>query len=153
MKIIATIVLLGALLVPSVGQAGVYTDDLSRCLVEASSPEDKITLVRWMFSAMALHPAVQTIAPVDPAVRQLTDKGMAELIVKLTSVTCLEQTRKAIQYEGPIALNASFNVFGQVAAQELFSNPEVARGIAGLGKFIDTEKLNKTLGIAKQSND
>lgn len=138
------------LLMSSVSQADIYTDDLSRCLIESSSSEDKITLVKWMFSAMALHPAVKTIAPVNEAARNSANKEMADIMVDLLSVRCLEQSKKAIKYEGPIALQASFEVFGKVAAQELFSNPNVAQGLSDLNSHVDTDKLNQALGIPNQ---
>ena len=150
MDTIKTILLAGLLLISSASHADIYTDDLSRCLIESSSSEDKITLVRWMFSAMALHPAVKTIAPVNEAARVSTNKEMADLMVDLISVRCLEQSKKAVKYEGPVAFQASFEVFGKVAAQELFSNPSVAQGLSDLDNHIDIEKLNQALGIPNQ---
>lgn len=38
--------------------AGLYADDLSRCLVDKTTTEDKNTLVRWVISTTTLHPAV-----------------------------------------------------------------------------------------------
>ncbi|MCP4264418.1 MAG: hypothetical protein GY777_02385 [Candidatus Brocadiaceae bacterium] len=139
----------GVVLVSSASQADIYTDDLSRCLVESSSSDDKITLVRWMFSAMALHPAVKTIAPVNESERASTNKEMADLMVDLISVRCLEPSKNAVKYEGAIALQASFEVFGKVAAQELFSNPNVAQGLSELNSYVDIEKLNQAIGIPK----
>ena len=49
--------------------AGPYSDEMAKCLVKSSSDADKNMLVKWMFAAAALHPAVQSIASVSDAER------------------------------------------------------------------------------------
>ncbi len=137
-----------ALLVFSVpSTAGIYSDDLSRCLVESSSSTDKMVLVRWMYTAMSLHPAVKPLAQISAAQVDQANKEVADLFVTLLTETCNAETRKAIQYEGPVAMQSSFEVFGKVAAGELFSNPDVAAGMAGLDRHMDKEKLSQALGL------
>jgi hypothetical protein len=126
--------------------AGVYSDDLSRCLVESSTSSDKLALVRWVFTSISLHPAVRSIASVSPKQVDDSNREMAALTVKLVTVTCKNETIKAMKYEGESALKTSFGVLGQVAMKELFSNPDVAKGLAGLEKYMDTEKIKKELG-------
>lgn len=61
-------ILLGGLLLVAlsmtslVGQAGIYSDDLSRCLVASSDVQ-----MRWMFTAIALHPSARGLANVSQA--------------------------------------------------------------------------------------
>ena len=129
--------------------AGLYTDDLSRCLIERSSPEDKIILVKWMFTAMALHPAVNTLATVPDEQREVANKAVADLFVNLLTDRCNEQVLKAMKYEGNQALSAGFKVLGSVAGQELFANPAVTGGLAKLNKHIDMDKLGKSLGLPR----
>jgi hypothetical protein len=38
-------------------------------------------------------------------------------------------------------------VFGQVAGQELFANPNVAESLASFQKYMDNEKLSSALGL------
>jgi hypothetical protein len=133
----------------SIVSAGVYTDDLSRCLVESSTSSDKIVLVKWMFTSMSLHPAVKSMASVSAKQLDNSNKETADLFVKLLTKTCKDQTVKAIKYEGEVAIHSSFNVFGQVAAKELFSNPDVAAGMSGLEKHLDGNKIKEALGITR----
>ncbi len=143
-------VVTGFILLSSSGvNAGVYTDDLSRCLVESSSSSDKLTLVKWMFTSISLHPAVKSIASVSPRQVDDSNKKMADLTVRLITETCKNETIKAMKYEGDTAIKTSFTVLGQVAAKELFNDPNVATALAGLGKHIDTEKIKKALGPNK----
>lgn len=128
-------------------QAGVYSDDLSRCLVESSTEKDKALLVKWMFTSMALHPDVASMANVTQAQRDAANKDAADMFARLMTMTCLEQSKKAIQYEGAAAVEQGFNAFGQVAGKELFAHPNVAQALAALQNHIDTKKLEIALGL------
>ncbi|MGB0721641.1 MAG: hypothetical protein ACPGU7_04515 [Gammaproteobacteria bacterium] len=148
MKVIyIRIVFLLVLFSPSLSYGGLYSDDLSRCLVESSTSSDKVKLIKWMFTSMALHPDVEYLANVTEAQRDEANKAAADLFVTLMTETCLDEARKAIKYEGMLAIKQGFEVFGQVAGKELFSNPSVARGLSGLEKHLDSEAFESKLGI------
>ncbi len=128
-------------------QAGIYSDDLSRCLVESSSANDKALLVKWMFTSMALHPDVAAMSTVTEAQRDEVNKAAAQMFMRLMTETCLVQSKKAIQYEGAAAVEQGFNAFGQVAGKELFAHPNVAQALTGLQTHLDTKKLETALGL------
>lgn len=128
--------------------AGMYTDDLSRCLVESTTTADKLTLVKWLFAAMSLHPAVKSLASVSEKQIDNANRETARLFMKLLTDTCKAPAVKAVKYEGQVAIQSSFQAFGQVAAGELFSNPNVAAGMGGLKNYLDENKLNQTFGAA-----
>ncbi len=127
-------------------QAGVYTDELSKCLVSSTSKDDRIALVRWMFAAASAHPAVSSIAATTPQQLDDANRSVGELFMRLTTVSCREQTKNAILYEGQLAIQGGFEVLGQVAGTEMFSSPEVAAGMAGLEKYIDNTKISELVG-------
>ena len=124
--------------------AGPYTDELSKCLVDSTSVQDRIDLVKWMFSAASLHPAVQSISSVTAEQLDDANKVVADLVVNLLTESCKQETENALKYEGDVTIEASFRVLGQVAGRELFSSPEVAEAMTGLEKHLDEDKL-KTL--------
>lgn len=126
--------------------AGIYSDELSKCLVESSTANDKAALVRWMFSALSSHPQVAGMASVSETDREKSNKDAAAMFDRLLTETCVTQAKKAVQYEGPVAIQTAFNVFGQVAGRELFANPEVSKSITGLKSYIDERKIQETLG-------
>jgi hypothetical protein len=121
--------------------AGVYADDLSKCLVEATTLEDRITLVRWIFTAVSAHPAVASMTSASPADVEKSNAKAGALFMRLLTETCLDVSKKAIKYEGPLAIQLSFQVLGQVATTEMFSHPDVAKVMAGLDKHVDAKKL------------
>lgn len=145
--IILTHLLFISLCLADISYAGPYTNDLSKCIVESTTTNDRTAMVKWMFSAISLHPAVKPIASISEEKLKEANKQTAELFMKLLTESCIEQAQKAIKYEGQIAIQSSFRILGQVASQEMFSNPEVAAGISGLEKYFDKEKLESSLGI------
>jgi len=130
-----------ALLSMSPAFAGVYSDDLTRCLVDKSTLEEKTSLVQWIFVAMSRHPSVSPMTKITADDVEKYNKVAAELLTHLLTETCVEPAKKTIKYEGAAALQSAFQVLGQVAAGELFSNPEVAGVMGGLDKYLDTKKL------------
>lgn len=127
--------------------AGPYTDELSKCIVASTTTNDRVAIVKWMFSAASLHPAVKSITSVSEEQLEEANKKTAELLMRLLTESCIQQAKKAIKYEGQVAIQSSFQILGQVAGRELFSSPDVAAGMAGFEKHFNGEKLESLLGI------
>jgi len=144
----SSLLALALLVAPAVARAGVYSDDLARCLVDSTSKEDRIALVQWMFAAASAHPAVKPMTSVSADEIDAANKRMADLIVRLLTESCADQARKAIQYEGNSTIETGFTVLGQVAGKELFQSPEVAGALSGVEKYLDGDKL-KSLNPAQ----
>jgi hypothetical protein len=128
---------------PQAAYAGVYADDMSRCLVEQTSKEDKAILVRWVFVALSQNPAVSSLSKATPADIETSNAAVGALFMRLLTEACLDKTKTAIKYEGPAAMQASFTVLGQAASLELFSDPKVRGVMEGLMKHLNKDKLEK----------
>jgi hypothetical protein len=124
---------------PSV--AGVYSDDMAKCLVKSMTPADQTAIMQWLFSAMALHPDMSGLTKITPEQHASYDRNAAELLERMMTVDCRKETVAAIKYEGNIAIEASFSTLGQVAMRGLMSNPAVAQGIGNLQKYGDKSKM------------
>ena len=134
------------LLVPGFATAGAYSDDVAKCMVSGTSPKDKAELVRWIFSIAALHPELASISTVSPDTRSELNRGTAKLVERLITDTCRVAVQDAIRYEGPAAIEASFNVLGQVAMRELMTDQKVKSGFEAFAQYIDKAKF-EALGI------
>ena len=121
--------------------AGVYSDGLARCLVSHTSSQDKTQLVRWIFAIMALHPAVSDTSTVGDAERETLNRNAGTLFERLLTTDCRKETKEALMYEGPLAMQTSFQVLGQAAVVGLMSDPKVAAGMAEFQKYMDSTKL------------
>lgn len=144
--IIATVFAVCSVFSATSAIAGPYSDDMTRCLVEATTDAEKNQLVKWMFSAISAHPAISSMSSISFSDREQINKETAEMFVTLLTETCREETVKSVKYEGPQSISIAFEVFGQVAAQGMFSNPQVAKEVANLGNYADKEKL-KEIGL------
>lgn len=145
--LVITVITWAGLLANLPAYAGPYTDDLSKCIIESTTANDRIEFVKWMFSAMSRHPAVKSMSSISEQQISEANEKVAELFMKLMTETCKDKAQKAVKYEGQIAIQTGFQILGQVAAQELFSDPDVAALMSGLDKYIDNEKLNSALGL------
>ena len=130
-----------AVLAPVTASAGPYTDDLSKCLVASTTVDDRLSLARWMFLSFAAHPSVAGIVTTKPADVDKANAEFGVLFMKLLTDSCREKTKAALSYEGPIAIQLSFQVLGQVAGMELARSPEVQARMSGVSKQIDAGKI------------
>ena len=144
---VAVLFLAGSLQISAPARAGVYSDDMGKCMVSSTTPEEKQKLVQWIFFAISLNPAITPYANISAEQRDAADKDMAKLFEKLVGDSCLKETKDAMKYEGNAAFSESFKLLGQVAGQEMFSSPEVSAGSAKFTEKLDVKGLQEKLGI------
>jgi len=129
--------------------AGPYADDMAKCLVRSTTAADRSSFVRWFFTAAASHPAVQSLAAVTPEQRDEANKSTAELFQRLLTESCRKEVQQAVKYEGPQTIGSSFQVFGEVAGRELFTDPAVTQAMGGFEKYFDKQKLAELFDTKK----
>src|SRR5688500_674681 len=129
--------------------AGPFADDMARCLVRSTTPADKSLLVQWIVVVMTLHPEVRHFSAATPAQREALNLQVGQLMVSLLTDRCQSESREALKNEGTATIESSFKVLGQVAAQALFTHPDVANGLADFSKAIDAEKMKALLESSK----
>ncbi len=127
--------------VPKLATAGVYTDELAKCLVENTSDDDKIALAKWIFTVISVHPSAKTIATISDSDRTAVAQNTGAIFEELLADSCASQTTKAIKYEGNGALEASFKVLGEIAMNTLLTDAAVAAESQNFVKFVDEAKL------------
>ena len=149
-KLIISISLSASLFAAGSVQAGVYADDMAKCLVAKSSQADKDALMRWMFVAMAANPAVKPLANVSAAQRETYTRAAVALFERLLFKDCHTETLNALKYEGNSAMSGSFQVLGQVAARGLMSDPAAIEALGEMNKYSNQgkwEALAKEAGV------
>ena len=130
-------------LVPKPVFAGPYGYDMAKCLVRSTTDADKGALVQWMFAAISLNPEVKSMVTMTMMQRDAYNKRVANLIMRLLTVTCKKETQIAIKKEGQVAIPNSFRILGAVAARRLITHPAVSAYIAGTEKYMDKKKLQE----------
>ncbi len=86
------------------------------------------------------------MAKVTSAERDALDRKTGELFTRLLTVDCKEQTKQAMLYDGSAALQSAFSVLGRSAMMGLMGDPNVAKGMSGLDKYLDSQKILQALG-------
>ena len=130
--------------------AGPFADDMAKCMVNSTSPEDRTVFVKWIYSIIALHPDLTAMSTVTAKQREEIYKKAGALFERLLLESCRSQTQQAIQNEGPETIQYAFQVLGQVATRGLLTEPHVLDGAKGLAKYVDEEKIKSLTVNAAQ---
>ena len=141
----AVLLVSGLMMFSTSAHAGPRSDALGQCLVQKSTDNDHLVLVRWMFSAMVQHPELAQLSKLSESDRERIDADVAKLFQRLITEDCRAEARSVVQEEGMIAFQSSFEVFGKVAAQAIFGHSAVNAAMGGLQKHLDGEVLSKAL--------
>lgn len=96
--------------------------------------------VRWMFTAMAAHPAVSGMSSVTTEMRTDANRRTAALMDRLVFKDCRPEAVNALKYDGMSSIEFAFGGVGETAMGELMSNPAVAAQLSQLGTFINADK-------------
>jgi hypothetical protein len=132
-----------------VARAGVYTDDLSKCLLKSSNDKDRLVLVQWIFSGLSLHPAVQPLVSITTEQRDAFNEKVGALLSRLLVEDCRKEAIDALKYEGSASFDASFQVLGQLGSRDLMTESHVAKGLSGPAAYLASdERLNSLLEAA-----
>lgn len=130
--------------------AGPFADDMAKCLVRSTSDSDRADLVRWIYSAMSLHPDLASMAKVSAKERDDLQERAAKLFSRLMFESCRSEFVQAVQNEGPSTLEYAFSVLGQVAMRGLMSDSHVSESFQALGKSLDQNKLKAIVAEASK---
>jgi len=117
---------------------------LSSCLVDSTTGRDRKDLAKWIFVAIGAHPEIQALAKVPRADAENVNRIAAGLFTRLITEDCVKPLRAAVDVIGPSAIEASFQVLGQVATRELMTHKDVGAALSDLEKFVDQKKLSDT---------
>lgn len=137
-------------IVSNPANAGLFSDDLSRCLVQSTTETDKVSLVKWIFTMASQHKEVRGLSNATKADIDTLNKQTATLFTRLVTDDCNTQTRAALMNEGPLSIQVAFQTLGQVASMQLFNDPEVNAAIEDIRKYIDNDKINSKLNLPKK---
>tara|TARA_A100001388_G_C28574140_1_gene405712 strand:- start:263 stop:712 length:450 start_codon:yes stop_codon:yes gene_type:complete len=120
---------------------GPFGDDMSKCLVMASTSKDNILLGRWLVRVYGEHSGSKDLTNLSDYKKEQIDKDVARLLTRLLSEDCKVETKKALKFEGDIVMFNAFRVLGEVAGQELIEDKNVSNAINKFTEYVDYEKL------------
>ncbi len=133
--------LLGATQIAQASQAG---DQLSDCLVKATTATDKTTVLQWTFAALSAHPDLKAMSNVSDEQRTALDQKFAQVVQRVIVEQCSAQTKAVIQADGIQAVGESFQALGRSTGEDILKNPEVKKQLQGVIRYVDMGKLVTT---------
>jgi hypothetical protein len=136
--------------------AGVFTDDLTPCAVNATNTADRIALSKFVFLAMAASPDIASMVSATPAERAKINQAAAGLFERIIFQDCRAQFVAAVRNEGGDAFKAPFGALGQVATTEIMNSPAADAAMGAWAKSWATpekfEPLMKEAGISRPAS-
>ena len=127
-----------------IAMAAQTVDQLSACLVKATTATDKTAVLQWTFVALSVHPDLKTYSNVTDEQRTQLDKKLAQTLQRILVEQCSAQAKAVIQAEGLQAVGDSFQELGSITGEEILKNPEVKQQLKGVVRYLDLNKLMMT---------
>lgn len=133
---------MAALATPAAAQSVVATPngaarDLGNCLIGKSTGDDRIVLMRWLGSSMAMAPQLSDVVKVDQAAKDAIDREMAGLFLSLFGDRCGEYTKVLLENRDQAGIKAASAMLGEIAMGELLSKPEMSAALGAYQAYID----------------
>ncbi|AZV47141.1 hypothetical protein C3L23_07595 [Nautilia sp. PV-1] len=125
--------------------AGVYTNQLIKCMVKNTTPQNITTLKKWMFFAFAQDSDLKKYAKISLKDKKEVNKEMGKYVTKLLTDKCAAELKNAVKYEGAKSISIAFEYLGRIAGSAITSSPDVKLFFSDLTKYVDMKKLDKIL--------
>ena len=132
--------LIGSTAAPA--SAGVFADDLSRCLVKKSTEKDRGALVGWIFSAVSSDPALVKFTNLDAEKRKSITSAVANTFERLAFEECRTESVLAVKNEGTDSFEQAFGALGEAAMQQMLTSPAAKAELEALGTYFSKEKMD-----------
>lgn len=139
---------------PSPAFAGIFADDLGRCVVNSTTEGDRALLVRWMFLTAAANPAFDDLTSISEAERREGYRAAAAVYDRLLLRACRRESVAALRGEGSAGIEAGFQALGQVAGREMMASRESVTALRDLSTYMDgpgLEALGREAGVPAPS--
>ena len=125
-------------------QASPAQQQLSQCLIESTTAQDKTTVLQWTFAALAQHPDLKAMSQVTAEQKNQLDQNLAQVLQRIVVEQCASQAKAVMQAEGVKGVTESLQALGQETGQEILQQPEIKNQLNGVLKYIDLNKLMMT---------
>ena len=123
--------------------SGEYLNRFANCLMQNTTERDKVVLVRWMFSAIAQHSALESEFNISAEKSTNHEIAVADYMQYILGSICLEEAKNVLNYEGEDAFAKSFEYLGEVAMMSLIDDPNVNRALENWIIHLDPNFIKK----------
>lgn len=126
---------------PASAQGVAYPNEASRqlgeCIALATSGRDRLVTVRWFATSLGLAPQVSDAIKVDRDAKDQADQEMAALFTRLFTEDCRAEAQVLMEARDGPGIQAAGGRLGQIAMQELMTDPKVLEAMMGYLAHVD----------------
>jgi hypothetical protein len=98
---------------------------MNHCIENSVTKQEKADLARWFVASLARHPAMSGITSVSAEKKDELDKAVGRMNNRILAVACAKELKDVVRMEGVAGAKTNFVYLGQLAMQEVMTNPEV----------------------------
>ena len=118
-----------------------FTNEFARCIINESSPREKVTFIKWTLRLQAEHPDIKNMINLSEKEKLDLDKELGDVFTNLVQVRCIDEAKKAIRYEGYERMVKAFGLLGGASSRVIMSHPDVMEKSFNFNKHIDFSGL------------
>lgn len=120
--------------------ASANANTLGQCMVDNLNGKERKFLARWVFFAMGTHPEIKKYSNATEQDIQASNVKTGKLFNRLLTEDCPKELAVASQIDR-YAIEKAFELVGQVAMQELITDPSVNQALTGYVEHTDLEAI------------
>ena len=124
-------------------RAGIHADALGNCAREATTVEERTTLMRWSFVAALANPRLADLATISPEERERSFRAVGAVFNRVMLTACRREAAAAMRNEGAAGLQQGLRALGEMAGMELMLAPETLAVIGQIDRYLDLEGLER----------
>ena len=121
--------------------AGVFTNELIKCMVKNTNNKELKLLKTWIYFAFSQDEDLKKYSKISKKEEERVNKLMANYVTDLLTNRCKKEYNLAIKNDGTRAISDSFEYLGRIAGVQIMSNPNVVIFIQKFSNYIDLNKF------------
>lgn len=137
------LVLVSALALSTASTHAQVPAQLGKCIVANLSPADRQAIARWVFTSIAMHPALKALAVENPSAARDAAQQIGPLFTRVMRDACSEEAGYAAKAGGPPVVPMAINFFTQLGIQELMTNKTVLATHSSFSQYADKEGIDR----------
>jgi hypothetical protein len=115
---------------------------LGRCVIGMTTGNDRLLISRWIGMGLASAPQLEGLVTVDVEARDMLDRELAALFVRLFTQDCVEETRPLVRAGDQASVQVAFGMLGEIAVGELIRDPRAAAIMSNYVRYIPADTFD-----------
>ncbi|MEO5706128.1 MAG: hypothetical protein ABIT10_04780 [Alteraurantiacibacter sp.] len=123
---------------------------LGECVLGSTTGNDRVLVGRWIGAALASAPQLEGLVTVDTQQKDVVDRELAQLFVRLFTQDCAATARPLIMAGDSTSIQMAFSMLGEAAMRELMTNPAAMTALTGYAQYIPPNAFDSLRSSAEK---